>query len=133
MPRKKKTEPEYRLRVFPARDERSGTSVVVVAVETIKEFVNFNYEILLEERKVGTTIHLKILGLHTPASVMPGVGPARGLRVHPQLEGLVSITVTKPDGEVNRFEFEIEKRSITIKKMPEEPFLRFSPNPIRFQ
>lgn len=133
MPRKKKRYPEYRLRVFAARDERLGKPLVVVAVETIKEFVNFNYQILLEERKVGTTIHLKILGLHTPPSVMAGVGPALGIRVYAQLEGLVSIIVTRPDGEVNRFEFEIEKQSITMKKTPEEPFLTFSPDPIPFQ
>ncbi len=119
--------------MFHAKDEQSGASVVVIAVETIKEFSSFNYEILLQERRDGSTIHLKILGLNTPTSVMPGVGPARGIRIHRQLEGRVAIIVSKPEGEANHFEFEVDKRTISLSQMPEQPFVIFSPDPVPFQ
>lgn len=109
--------------------QQSETSVAVV-VETIKEFVNFHYEVELEEKRIGNTIHLKILGLHAPSAVMPGVGPARGMRIHPRRSGQMIIILTKPDGEENTFEFDIDQTAIRVIRLPDRPFAIFSPEPL---
>ena len=99
-------------------------------VETIKEFVSFAYEVLLEDHRSPRAIELKILGLHAPVSVMPGVGPARGYRFFEHLAGRQTFTVTKLKGEQNEFVVTIGPRTILLQQSPKDPFILFSTEPI---
>lgn len=128
--KKKHPDPEYRLRVFPYTDERTRTAGTAVVVETVKEFVSFSYEVLLEDHLDGQTVSLKILGLHAPVSVMPGVGPARGHRFYEHLSGRRTFVVTKLNGDRNEFVCSIGPRTVELHKSPEEPFILFSTDPI---
>ncbi len=132
MARKKKLlAAEYRLRVFPVLNGRSTKPTVAVVVETTKEFVNFHYEVLLADRKIGNTITVKILGLHTPMSVMPGIGPARAFRVYEHSSGTVTIIVHSPDGDENVYKLTLRASSVDIIEAPSHPFILFSPQPVR--
>lgn len=130
MGRKKKNDPEYRLRIFRYTDERTRKKGVAVVVETVKEFVSFAYEVLLEDQQEGRVITLKILGLHAPVSVMPGVGPARGFRFYEGLSGRLTFAVTKLNGERNEFECSINERTVVLRQSPPEPFILFSTDSI---
>lgn len=131
-PRRKKPEPEYRLRVFHFRDEGGKRSVAVV-IETLKEFVSFRYEVLLEDQQTENEIRLRILGLHAPVSVMPGIGPARGIRFYPSLSGTVTIRVRKLDGKENEFVVTIGRTSVSLVRSPRHPFILFSQEPLTLE
>jgi len=127
MPRKKQHhEPEYRVRVF--RDPASNQ--IAFAVETTKEFVNFHYELLLSDEREGKDIILKILGIHTPRSVMPGIGPARGFRRYKGLSGIIRTIVRNPDGAENTFKIKIRNSSVDLVEPPTNPFAVFSNEPV---
>lgn len=133
MPRKrKKSEPEYRLRVFHHRPE-TGKHSVAIAIETLKEFVSFRYEVLLEDQRIENGIHLRILGLNAPLSVMPGTGPARGVRFYTSLSGPVTIHVKKLDGEMNEFAVSIGRTAVSLVRSPKQPFVLFSTEPVTLQ
>jgi hypothetical protein len=129
--KKKQRDPEYRLRVFPCTDEQTRTAGVALVVETVKEFVSFAYEVLLEDHQEGRTISLKILGLHAPVSVMPGIGPARGFRFYENLSGKQTIVVTRLDGQRNEFDVTIGLRAVVLHHSPKDPFVLFSTDPVR--
>lgn len=128
--RKKKVEPEYRLRVFHYHDERQSTKGVVFSIETVKEFVSFQYEVLLEEERNGHEISFRILGLHTPTSVMPAVGPARGVRIFENLKGKYRIRIAKPDGPEDEFLLRVDNTVVELIQSPDRPFIVFSNEPI---
>jgi hypothetical protein len=128
--KKKLTGAEYRLRVFPVLNDRSATPTIAVVVETTKEFVNFHYEVLLNDQKIGTTITLKILGLHTPLSVMPGVGPARSFRTYEHRSGAIKLVVHSPDGDENVYVLTRRSAAIEVIEAPANPFILFSTQPV---
>ncbi len=131
MPRqKKKVEPEYRLRVFHYHDERQSRTGVAFSIETVKEFVSFQYEVLLEDERSGHEISFRILGLHTPNSVMPAVGPARGVRIFENLKGKYRIRIAKPDGPVDEFLVKVGSSVVELLQSPDQPFIVFSNEPI---
>lgn len=133
MPRKKnRSQPEYLLRVFHHHNEAGKPSVAVV-VETLKEFVSFRYEVLLELQRTENEILIKILGLHAPVSVMPGTGPARGSRLYTALAGTVTIQVRKLNGEKNEFVFIINRKGVSLVHSPRQPFILFSTEPVTLE
>ncbi len=120
---KKTREPEYVLRIFHHLDERMNAKGVVFAVETVNVFTNFRYEVLLEDRRAENEITLKILGLHTPAMLMPGKGPAVGQREYFNLKGEYTVRVSKMGKEINEFLVAISPKNITIKDGPNKSFI----------
>ncbi|HEY6952716.1 MAG TPA: hypothetical protein VI758_09935, partial [Bacteroidota bacterium] len=66
MSEKKKHEPEYTLHVFHGSRPETNEAVTAFVVETVREFVSFNYEIPLESVIDGTSISLRIHGLRVP-------------------------------------------------------------------
>lgn len=119
----KKTEPEYLLRIYPHLDERTNENSVVLAIETLEIFTSFRYEILLEDKREGNTIELKIVGLHAPAMLMPGKGPARGSRSYRGLKGRYAIRINKMDKEINEFQVEFTSKKIKILDNPNKSFI----------
>lgn len=131
MARKKKlTEAEYRLRVFRVLNDRTSKPEIALVVETTKEFVSFHYEVLIADEKVGNTITVRILGLHTPMSVMPGVGPARAFRLYEHTSGMLTVIVQSPDGAENTYTLNMRPASPEVRGAPAHPFILFSSQPV---
>jgi hypothetical protein len=130
MPRRKQADPEYTLNVFPRFEERTQTTSTVFVVQTVKEFISFRYEILIESDVEGNTISLKIRGIRTTPLTMPDVGPARGVREYLNLNGIYRLHVTKLDDDFNEFTLNISEQGITIDGMNGTSFIRVSPQPI---
>lgn len=134
MPRKKKhREPEYSLHVFHHVDDRTQKTLVVLLVQTIKEFTSFNYEILLDVSIQDRVIRVKILGLRTTPLIMPGIGPAKGYRELPTLRGTYTMSLMKLDGATNDFQLEVTPSRITVQGSPQQPFILASGEPVHFQ
>ncbi|MBI3580146.1 MAG: hypothetical protein HY089_12140 [Ignavibacteriales bacterium] len=126
MAKTKQKAPEYTLNIFRHRDERTDTTNIVFLVQTVKEFTNFKYEILLNGERNGKSLELNILGLRTTPLIMPGVGPAIGRKDFPNLKGTYALKVTKLDGEVNLFQLELAAKKITVKQSEQHIFIRVS-------
>ncbi|MCI0706380.1 MAG: hypothetical protein L0Y80_02715 [Ignavibacteriae bacterium] len=120
---KKPREPEYVLRLYAHVDERTQQQGVVFAIETAEIFTNFRYDITLEDKRDGNDIELKIIGLHAPAMLMPGKGPALGTREYFDLDGVYTVRVNKMNKEVSEFSIEITPDRIYIKKHPNDSFI----------
>lgn len=127
---KKLREPEYRLRVFPAKDPESQKAGIAFVIETTKEFVSFHYELLISDNREKNSITLHILGLNAPRSVMPGVGPARGYRFYTGLSGTIEVMIRNVDGEENVYEFKLRPPAVRVLSKPRHPFVVFSPEPV---
>ncbi len=131
MSEKKKHEPEYTLHVFHGKDPETSDAVVVFAIQTVREFVSFRYEIPLESTIAGTTIDLKIRGLRVPENLVSGKGEARGIVYHRKLKGDYDLIVTNVDGVVNRFSVKVTPNAVVVQKLSRKPFIVYSPEPIR--
>jgi hypothetical protein len=127
--KRKRRDPEYALHVFHHEAERSGKTAVAFLVRTVKDFTSFNYEILLDAKIQERTVRLKILGLRTTPMIMPGIGPARGMREFENLQGKYELVVVKPDGETNEFQLSIASSQITLGGSPVRPFILVSSEP----
>lgn len=121
---------EYLLRAFPVRDTETGLERLALVVETVKEFISFHYEVLLSDSRDGNEVELRILGIHAPRSVMPGVGPARGFRLYDGLKGTVTVTVRNADGNENAFRLRLRGSSVHLLSAPTEPFIAFTTEPV---
>jgi len=126
MSEKKKHEPEYTLHILHGTDPETGDAVTAFAVQTVREFVSFKYEIPLDSTIQGAEVHLKIHGLRVPENLVPGRGRARGTVLHRKLKGKFDLAVTNVDGVVNRFGLNIAARTIDVKKLSKSPFIVFS-------
>ncbi|HEY4613677.1 MAG TPA: hypothetical protein VII11_11895 [Bacteroidota bacterium] len=128
---KKTKESEYVLRIYHHLDERTNTKGVMFAVETVEIFTNFRYDILLEDRRNKSEIELKIVGLHAPAMLMPGKGPARGTREYHNLKGTYTVRVKKMEKETNEFIVHITLDRIIVKNVSENPFIISRVDPLK--
>jgi len=130
--KRKHRDPEYALHAFHREDERTGRSSVAFLVRTVKDFTSFNYEILLDASISERTIRLKILGLRTTPLIMPGIGPARGMREFENVRGTYTLHIVKPDGEMNEFQLNVTSSQITLNGSPPRPFILVSSEPVYF-
>ena len=130
MAKKKGREPEYSLNIFHHYDEKIKRNVIVFLVQTIRIFVSFRYEILLEEAVQGSVIDLKIVGLHVPELLMPQTGPAAGRRDFKELQGSYTLNISKQDKTLNIFQIEILPDSVEIRQKPGNAFLIVSNEPV---
>lgn len=114
------------LHVFHSTDEQTQQPHVTLLVRTVKEFVNFGYEIILADTVRDGAIDLVIHGLHAPAMIMPGSGPAYGVRFYPNLTGRHAVSVTKSNRATDRFLVEISADTIELIESPKNPFVHFT-------
>ena len=126
----KKRDPDYTLNIFHHYNEKTKQDVVVFLVQTTKIFVNFQYEILLEEELVGNKISIRITGLHVPELLLPHTGPAQGRFDHTNLEGQYKLVVTKQDKTVNEFSVAIASHQVDLLHKPKSPFIIVSGEPV---
>jgi hypothetical protein len=123
MAAKKKTEIEYRLLIVPAFDETLQKHGTLFLVETVKQFINFNYQILIEESSLKRTITWRIHGLSAPAMSMPAVGGAKYDKIYFDMSGTVHFTLIKKDGQENASTIKILPAGVKIVQLPEHPFM----------
>ena len=123
MATQKKRDPDYTLNIFHHYNEKTKQDVVVFLVQTTKIFVNFQYEILLDEELVENKINIRITGLHVPELLLPHSGPARGVFEYTHLDGVYRLLVTKQDKTVNEFSVQISPGRINILHKPRVPFI----------
>ncbi|MGE5314281.1 MAG: hypothetical protein ACM3Q4_06285 [Acidobacteriota bacterium] len=123
MTAKKKTEIEYRLLVVPAYDETMQKYGTLFLVETVKQFTNFNYQILIEEGVHKRTVTWKIHGLSAPAMSMPAVGGAKFDKIYFDMNGTVHFTMIKKDGHENTATLKVTPQGVKIVELPEHPFM----------
>jgi len=130
MATKKKREPDYTLNIFHHYNEKTKQNVVVFLVQTTKIFVSFRYEILLDNKLSGHTVHVHITGLHVPELLMPQTGPAQGRCDYLNLDGVYTVIVTKQDKTINEFSVQISPETIEILHKPRTPFIIVSNDPV---
>ncbi len=130
MAKKKQKDAEYTLHIFPHDDEQTRRTSTMFVIQTVKEFTNFNYEILLESSVKEREISFKILGLRTTPLLMPNVGPARGVRKYADLRGTYTLSVIKLDNEKNQFTITIAEDGIRIEDRNQRPFIKVSTTPL---
>lgn len=130
MSEKKKHEPEYTLHITHTTNPETGKPVTAIAVQTVREFVSFMYEIPVESNIDGASIHLKIHGLRVPENLVPGRGRARGVVLHPRLKGTFDLMVVNVDDVINRFILTLSAHAIEARKTAKKPFIVFSREPI---
>jgi|GEM_PF-1939052 len=85
---------ELTLTLCRRRNEESGVVVTVFRFATVREFRSFRYEIQVEETldEAARSIHFRIHGVHAPANLMPGAGPAAREIGFPGLHGEYRVT-----------------------------------------
>jgi len=130
MASKKKRDPDYTLNIFHRYNEKTKRNTIVFLVQTTRIFVNFRYEILLENEIVDKEIRLRIKGLHVPELLMPQTGPAQGRYDFEQLEGTYHLIVIKQDNTISKFSVQISTESIDITEKPRTSFITVSNEPV---
>ncbi len=123
MAAKQKIDIEYRLLVVPAFDETLQQHGMLFLVETVKQFTNFNYQILIEESSAKRTVTWKIHGLSAPAMSMPAIGGARYDKIYFGLSGTVHFTLIKKDGQENTVTVKVSPTGVKLIDMPQHSFI----------
>lgn len=114
---------EYSLLITKVFKERDKKVVTLVALRTIKEFSNFQYEIIVNDTLEGKKLQLAILGLHAPQQTIPGGGPAIFKKEYTGIKGKYDVVVTRLDGKSNTFAVNISEESVRIIKSPRAKFV----------
>ena len=127
---KKHREPEYRLNIYRGIDPTTCQAGWLFYVRTVKEFVSFNYEILLSGTTNERAITVQINGIHAPLMVMPGVGPAKGVIMFKDLQGEYTLHVKKLHRELNTFVLSVGTERAHVQHGPPHPFITVSVEPL---
>ncbi len=130
MASKKKRDPDYTLNIFHHYDEKTKRNVIVFLVQTTRIFVNFRYEILLENEVINNEIRLHIKGLYVPELLMPQTGPAQGRHDYEHLDGTYRLVIIKQDKTINEFSVHISQKSVDILEKPKTSFIIISSDPV---
>ena len=124
---------EYRLFVVPRYKEREKQFVTVVELQTVQEFSNFRYDIVVQDTVEDNALRLNIRGLRAPQPIMPAVGPALFRKEYANLVKVRKIIVTKIDGEENSFLVSISRKDVKVKRSPLERFVDLVPQKLSSQ
>lgn len=114
MTRPKQTDqPEYTLRVTPHINERTRRPCTLVQLLTSKVFASFRYELAVEDRLEGDTLHLRVLGLKAPQLDLPAAGPAEFRKEYDGWQGKQKIVVYGLDGSSTTVTLTVTPRGIS--------------------
>ena len=119
---------EYRLLITPLYKEREKETVILVALRTVNEFINFLYEIIVEDNVTNHDFRLNIHGLRAPQVSLPGIGPARFSKEYVNLSGKYNVIVTKLGREENVFVVEISNEKVALEQSPKKKFVEIVTN-----
>ena len=124
---------EFRLLVVPRYKEREKKFVTVIELQTVQEFSNFRYDIVVQDTVEDDVLYLNIRGLRAPQPIMPAVGPALFRKEYADLVKVRKIIVTKIDGEKNSFLVSISRKDVKVKRSPPEKFVELVPQEMSSQ
>jgi hypothetical protein len=120
---KKAKEPEYRFLIEKRVDERTNEIRTVVQIQTIKEFVSFQYRLVLESAMEKRTITIRIKGFDTPSSMMPSVGPAIGHVEFGELKGKYEFRIFDLEEKENLITAIFKDTKIQLKEETTKSFI----------
>src|SRR5450759_1623416 len=125
MAKKRNKGDEYRMLIQPTYDETLKKSSTMFLIETVKQFSNFSYEVVVEEALEGKQLTWALHGLRAPELLMPSFGGAQFRKVYYDLKGTFVFILKKIDGGVNEFHLKILPSSVTLQHGPDTPFVSF--------
>jgi hypothetical protein len=123
MAKKKHKGIEYRMLIQATYDEtlkKHGTSFMI---ETVKQFSNFSYEIVVDEKWTDNKLSWVLHGLRVPELLMPSFGGAQYRKMYFDLKGEYTFTLKKIDGEFNEITLRILPTSVAVKNFVGTPFV----------
>jgi hypothetical protein len=123
MAAKKKPGADFRLVITRKTSERLQLPVTVLRLETVQSFASFRYQLSVEERLEGNTMHFKVLGLSTPQLSLPASGPAQYTREFPDLKGRYQIIVEGLDGSSSAATITVGEDRVRLTHPPSTPHL----------
>ncbi|HTX18495.1 MAG TPA: hypothetical protein VMG34_07530 [Bacteroidota bacterium] len=123
MAKKKYKGIEYRMLILPFYDETLKKHGTAFLIETVKQFSNFSYEIVVEESRSEGHLTWALHGLRAPELLMPSFGGAQYRKVYFDLKGTVGFTLKKIDGELNEFKLKVLPTSVVTKDFAGIPFV----------
>ncbi len=112
--KEEKIQPEFRLRVAPAVNERTGRPTTLVVLQTTKSFSTFRYTLAVDDRPGNGVLRLKVLGLRTPSLDLPATGPAEFRKEYEGLSGDFTIVVEGLDGSQTSISTHITPGRVTL-------------------
>lgn len=112
--RDRQEQTEFRIRVAPAVNERTGRPTTVVVLQTTKSFSTFRYTLAVDDRLEDGALVLKILGLRTPSLDLPSTGPAEFRKEYDGLSGDLRIIVEGLDGAKSTIGTHIAPDRVTL-------------------
>jgi len=115
---RKEVSPEYRLLIAPHFDERKQRYTTRVALETVKTFASFRYDLTVKEQIDDGTISYTIVGLNAPQLSLPGAGTARYSKEYDGLSGSYHVSVKGLDGKVSTVDVRVRPTDVKIIKPP---------------
>jgi hypothetical protein len=127
---RRRPKPEFSLNIFQGTDPKTRRQGWIFLVQTVKEFVSFNYEIVLSATVEKNAITLHISGIHAPLMVMPGLGPAKGWVLIDDIVGSYTLTVRKLNKEVNDFRIVIGSDGLEVHGKSQQPFVTIGTEPL---
>ncbi len=114
---------EYRLLVTPQLDEQLQEVKLVITIRTIKEFTNFQYELVVTDTLAGDTLSFNIVGLRAPKTNVPRIGFAFYTKAFDNPVKIKKIVVKKMDKKENIFTLRISNEKAVVKSSPEDAFI----------
>jgi hypothetical protein len=112
--KEEKIQPEFRLHVAPAINERTGRPTTLVVLQTTKSFSTFRYTLAVVDRPGNGVLRLKVLGLRTPSLDLPATGPAEFRKEYEGLSGDFTIVVEGLDGSQTSISTHITPGRVTL-------------------
>jgi hypothetical protein len=110
----KKSTFEYLLIVSQKYDELKKKQFSLFRLQTVQEFTNFRYNLMVEEAIKPGEIKYKIVGIDTPQLLIPGGGHAFYEKSYAQLSGEYKIEIVNLDGVSNVFNIKLSKDKIKL-------------------
>ncbi len=115
IPEKKPDNIEYACSLFFSYDEALREQFTTIAIETLKEFAVFAYEISVEVIRKGRKFYIILRGLSAKTNTVPGVQPARCELNFKDLAGEYTVYVVKQDGAINGAYYKIRPQDKALK------------------
>ena len=133
MAKKKHKGGEYRMLIQPTYDETLKKAGTLFLIETVKQFSNFSYEVVVEETREEKQLTWALHGLRAPELLMPSFGGAQFKKVYFDLKGMQTFILKKIDGEVNEFKIKISPSSVAVQSIAGTPFVSVYTNEASFE
>lgn len=133
MTKKRQRRLEYRMLIQPTFDETLKKSGTLFFIETVRQFANFNYEVVVEDSLADKQLTWTLRGLRAPELLMPSFGGAQYRKTYFGLKGTYSFVLRKIDGEENEFHLRILPTSVSVHDYPHTPFASVYTNEESFE